>query len=485
MGWSSWNTFFEYINEDLIKDQAKALVDTGLADKGYTYVNIDDGYFGGRDEDGVLIWDSSKFPNGLKPVSDYIHSLGLKAGIYSDGGDNTCCYTYGHVGDNGKGVGLYGHEEEDLRRFFLDNDFDFIKVDWCGGLRLGLDEEEQYSKISQIIDKIAEEKGEDIIFNVCRWMFPGEWIMTTADSWRIGSDIIPQFGSVLYELDSAKPLLRFNGPGHYNDLDMLQVGNGMSYDEDVSHFIMWCMMSTPLLIGADVRKLGQETLDLLGNEELIALNQDSASLPAYVIKNGVDDNGKLSYEVWMKDLGEENSTEKALAFLNRGEEPLTVELDLSEAGLEGEIENIRDLMIHTDLPISDHLSIDLRPHQTVVLKVKATESRPVENLNKQFSFTPSPVKKIDYKAAMDKIENGALLIDVRTKDEFEKGHLEGATNIEFHNFDSIPSKYPDDLEQELILYCRTGKRAEEVAQILEYYGYNNVYSLGGILNLER
>jgi len=141
MGWASWNCFRTGISEEKIKGQADMLVRTGLAEHGYTYVNIDDGFFGGRDSAGKIIANAVRFPNGMKAVAEYIHGAGLKAGIYADGGDNTCGFYYDNEGHNGEKVGLYGYEEQDLRKYLLEWDYDFIKVDWCGGLRLGLDEE--------------------------------------------------------------------------------------------------------------------------------------------------------------------------------------------------------------------------------------------------------------------------------------------------------------------------------------------------------
>ena len=149
MGWSSWNTFALNINEDLIKGQADAMVATGLNKAGYQFINIDDGYWDGRGEDGHLRLNTKLFPSGMRPLVDYIHLLGLKAGIYSDAGDNTCGSGNRHAW--GLGVGLAGHEEQDCKLYFIDWDFDFIKVDYCGGAHMGLDEREQYTKISNAI----------------------------------------------------------------------------------------------------------------------------------------------------------------------------------------------------------------------------------------------------------------------------------------------------------------------------------------------
>ena len=147
MGWASWNCFRTNISEERMKEQADALVRTGLAECGYTYLNMDDGFQGGRDANGKILFHKERFPNGIKVVADYAHSLGLNAGIYSDAGDNTCGYYYDAEIDSGEGLGLYEHEEQDLAMYLDEFGFDFIKVDWCGGVRLGLDEEEQYTKI--------------------------------------------------------------------------------------------------------------------------------------------------------------------------------------------------------------------------------------------------------------------------------------------------------------------------------------------------
>ena len=149
MGWSSWNTFALNINEQLIRQQADAMHTTGLQKAGYKYVNIDDGYWDGRDAEGHLRLNTKLFPNGMRALVDYIHSLGLKAGIYSDAGDNTCGSGGQHAW--GLGVGFAGHEAEDCKLYFIDWDFDFIKVDYCGGMHMRLDEREQYTKISNAI----------------------------------------------------------------------------------------------------------------------------------------------------------------------------------------------------------------------------------------------------------------------------------------------------------------------------------------------
>ena len=294
MGWASWNAFRVDINEEKLKKQADCLVESGLAGCGYEYFNIDDGFFGGRDE-------------------------------------------------SGKGVGLYGHEEQDLRQFFVEENFDFLKVDWCGGVRLGLDEKEQYSKIGKIIEELRQELKKSLLYNVCRWQFPGAWVADVADSWRTAADIAPNYESILHQLDNIKPLHKYCGPGHVNDLDMMQIGNGLTLEEEKTHFAMWCMMSTPLMIGCDLTKLSQETLAILKDKELIAIHQDKACLQAYPVKEIRNEAGELIGEVWIKDLGEKNSKKKAVALLNRSREQVEIGVCKKELYLDGEIFAIRDV----------------------------------------------------------------------------------------------------------------------------------------------
>ena len=177
MGWSSWNTYGFQINDSVIKAQADAMVALGFKECGYNHINIDDGFFGGRDEGGKLLIHPTRFPNGLRPLVDYIHSLGLKAGIYSDAGSNTCASYWGQPKDTiGIGVGLYGHDTEDMQLYFNELNFDFIKVDYCGADAnnnadgLDLDVEQRYKEIAAAI--LATGRT-DITWNICRWAFPG------------------------------------------------------------------------------------------------------------------------------------------------------------------------------------------------------------------------------------------------------------------------------------------------------------------------
>lgn len=483
MGWASWNCFRTNISEEIMKQQADALVNTGLAAYGYTYLNMDDGFFGGRDEDGNLQFHKTRFPNGIKPVADYAHSLGLKAGTYAEGGDNTCGFYYDDEGDNGSGVGLYGHEQQDLSFYLETCGFDFIKVDWCGGLRLGLDEQEQYTKIGNIIDDIRQRTGKTIVYNICRWEFPGVWAPKIADSWRTGADITPNFSSVLEQLDAIKPLARYCSPGHVNDLDMMQIGNGMSVEEEKTHFAMWCMMSTPLMIGCDLTKISDRTLAILKNEELIAINQDSACLQAFVIKTVHNGSGEILGEIWMKDLGEKQSNQKAVAFLNRSGEPLDMQLHFEEAGLAGTIKSVRNLCTHENETICPTLSVCLKPHEAAVYKVESERSLPVVNQDDAEEVQKISLQKISIEKAQELVSGGAALVDVRTPQEYQKSHMEGALNLPHTEIHGSASALLKDKTNPVIVYCSTGKRSFQAKTTLDFLGYKNIYYLGAC-NLE-
>ena len=478
MGWASWNCFRTNISEEKLKRQFDALVSTGLAACGYVYANTDDGFFGGRGEDGRLRFHKERFPNGIKVLADYAHSLGLKAGIYSEAGATSCGYYYDNEGENGVNVGLCGHEEEDLELFLVTCGFDFLKVDWCGALREGVDEKAVYVKVGRVIDEIRRRTGRTIVYNICRKFFPGVWAVEIADSWRVAADIQPNFKSLLKQIDNIKALRRFCAPGPVNDLDM--IGNGLSLEEERSHFAMWCMMSTPLMIGCDLTAIPQATLDVLKNKELIALDQDPACLQAYVVKE-VKEQGALLGEVWVKDLGSARSSQKAIAFLNRSDKPLTMSVTAKEAGLLGGVVSVRDLWEHKDLPLNETFTYTVPPHGTVVLKVCSNKGGESPDLNAHLAYKePAPLAVISREKARDLVKKGALLLDARTREEYQKGHLKGAlctpfTEIYSHIAETVPTKGTP-----CVVYCSKGLRSAQVKYTMDHMGYTDVYMVGGI-----
>lgn len=379
MGWSSWNTYRVNINDALIKKQADAMVQKGLKEAGYKYVNIDDGFFGHRDEHGVMQTHPERFPNGLKGVVDHIHSLGLKAGIYSDGGSNTC----GSIWDNdanGVGSGLYGHEHQDADLYFNEWGFDFIKIDYCGASQeLSLDEEKRYTEIRRAIDKVA---GNHISINVCRWAFPGTWAKNIGCSWRISGDISPKWSSVKRIIGKNLYLSAYAEGGHYNDMDMLEIGRGLKPEEEEVHFGMWCIMSSPLLIGCDLTTIPEASLKLLKNKELIVLNQDPLGLQVYVVQHANE-----GY-VLVKDIEQARGTTRAVALYNPSDSvcDFSVPLDILEMG--GKVK-MRDLVKQKELPtVQGTLKRQLPPHSVLLLRMTAEQRLEPTRYEAEWAYLP-------------------------------------------------------------------------------------------------
>ena len=359
MGWSSWNTFALNINEQLIRQQADAMHTTGLQEAGYRYVNIDDGYWDGRGDDGHLRLNTKLFPSGMRTLVDYIHSLGLKAGIYSDAGDNTCGSGNRHAW--GIGVGFAGHEEQDCQLYFRDWDFDFIKVDYCGGAHMQLDEQEQYTKISNAIKNCGKP---DIVYNICRWAYPGTWSADVADSWRTTGDIYDAWRSVKGILAENLYMSAYCHDGHYNDMDMLEVGRSMSQIEDETHFGMWCIMSSPLLIGCDMANIKPEALKLMCNSDLIALNQDRLHLQAYI----ADKQGECY--ILVKDIKKLGGKERAVAIYNPSDQEQTVRFNPATIDLGGAVQ-YDDCFTQAPYLYDQNISpIRIPAHGTKIYRVK-------------------------------------------------------------------------------------------------------------------
>lgn len=334
MGWSSWNTFALNINEQVIKSQADAMVATGLDKAGYKFINIDDGYWDGRGEDGHLRLNTKLFPSGMRSLVDYIHKKGLKAGIYSDAGDNTC--GSGNRAAWGLGVGFAGHEDEDCHLYFIDWDFDFIKVDYCGGAHMGLDERQQYTKISNAIKNCGKP---GIIFNVCRWAYPGTWISDVADSWRTTGDINCSWGSLRSIVKENLYLQAFTGGGHYNDPDMLEIGRTLTHDEENTHMAYWCITSAPMLIGCDMTTIPEYSLNLLKNADLVAMNQDKLGIGAPVVQR----EGEVY--VFAKDMNKFHGPKRAVVVTNLTDETQTINVDIQALGFTGKVK-VYDCFTH-------------------------------------------------------------------------------------------------------------------------------------------
>ncbi|MCF3112210.1 glycoside hydrolase family 27 protein [Niabella sp. CC-SYL272] len=364
MGWASWNHFRVHISEQIIRAQTDALVASGMKAAGYTFINIDDGFYGGRDGNGAIKSHPVRFPAGMGALAAYIHSKGLKAGTYSDAGINTCG-SYWDKDSIGVGMGLYGHERQDLELMLKQWGFDFIKVDWCGGEWLGLDEQTRYTEIGRLVHAIKPAA----LYNVCRWKFPGKWVVNVANSWRVSGDISERFDAIATIIDLNAGLWPYCGPGHVNDMDMLQVGRGMSYEEDKTHFSMWCMLNSPLLAGNDLTKMSKETLGILTNKDMIAINQDPLVYQARRLRDDGDQ------EVWARPLRHTMSGEIAVALFNRAKEKVEIRFQPDSLGIEaGKGYTMRDVWSKKAYARSTRKeqSFEVPAHGVVVLRIKGT-----------------------------------------------------------------------------------------------------------------
>ena len=370
MGWSSWNAFMTDISDTLIMQQADLMVSSGLAEAGYDHINIDDGYFGPRDENGNMTENPERFPGGMKPVVDHIHSLGLKAGIYSDAGDNTCGSGY-NDDFYGFGAGFWGHEAQDAQVYFNDWNFDFIKIDFCGGSHLKLDAKERYLRIREAIDSVSSHPVE---LNICRWHYPGTWVSRAADSWRISGDIAPEWRFITYIMGMNMYLSAYAGGGKYNDMDMLVVGyagrpsmlrrgTGMSFAEEEAHFGLWCIMSSPLMIGCDLAYLPENTRTLITNPELLAINQDALGLQPYVVQHEGE-----GY-VLVKDVKVLRGNERAVALYNPADSPVAFDVPSELLGFDGGIA-VRDLVSREDVGTVRSIRMEVPAHYARILSVK-------------------------------------------------------------------------------------------------------------------
>jgi len=313
MGWNSWNTFQTKISDSLVRGIADVMVSSGMKDAGYTYLVLDDGWMA-MDRDkitGDLVPDPKKFPNGMKVLVDYVHAKGLKFGLYNCAGTKTCT---GYPGTR-------GYEYQDAR-FYASLGIDYLKFDWCN--TDGINAKEAYTTMSKAL-KLA---GRPIVFSLCEWGTnkPWEWAENVGELWRTTGDISALFDGyidhgtwkqlgVMPIADLQNGLRKYAGPGHWNDPDMLEVGNGMSVAEDRSHFSLWCMLAAPLIAGNDLRKMTEATKEILTNKEIIAVNQDVAGMEGFLYKS------KDSLEIYVKPL---SNDDWAVCFLNRSHTPMKV-----------------------------------------------------------------------------------------------------------------------------------------------------------------
>jgi len=366
MGWNSWNFFATKVTDKDIRGAADQLVATGMKDAGYVYVNIDDSWEAERDASGVL-HTNSKFPD-MKALADYVHSKGLKIGIYSGPGTKTC----------GKYAASLGHEEQDAQ-MYAEWGFDYLKYDLCSFIPDVMEKQapndkaaqmklmiDSYVKMGKALKAATAKTGRPIVFSLCQygWDSPWEWAPELGGNlWRTTGDIQARWQSI-YDIASQQDgLASYAGPGHWNDPDMLEVGNGkLTLQENRTHFSWWAMLAAPLLAGNDLPNMKPEVKAILTNKDVIAIDQDPLG------KQGTRAYSDGEVEVWTRDL---QGGAKAIAVINVGSARYSTHpfhLNLAKAGLSGPATG-KDLWTGKEVKLSENMPIELPSHDILLVRV--------------------------------------------------------------------------------------------------------------------
>jgi hypothetical protein len=399
MGWSSWNSFSNTVDSQVIVDQAKAMISTGMSKAGYKYINIDEGWWlGERDEKGNIVVDPKAWPalapgeqaGDMSNIVRYIHGLGLKAGIYTDAGMDGCGTFSPDLGPGYPGEGSEGYYQQDFLQFARWG-FDYVKVDWCGGYKENLDPAVQYAEIARAIARAESITGHRLYYSICNWGKQSPWTWAPnvggvrADIWRTSGDIVDPivansknagrkatFKKVLSNFDEGiHPEAQHTG--FYNDPDMMVIGMpGLTDAENRAHMSLWAISGAPLLVGADLTKLSEATLATLTNSAVLAIDQDPLGLQAVEVHRDAS-----SLEVWSKRLSKPG--ERAVLLLNRTDSagpvvvsPITVHW--RDLGLAGGSSSVRDPWTGKDLGVfDDHYTVPVQRGDAVLLIVQGTD----------------------------------------------------------------------------------------------------------------
>lgn len=350
MGWNSWNKFAGKVDDAGVRAAADSIASNGMKEAGYLYVNIDDTWQGDRDAQGN-IRPNKKFPD-MKALADYVHSKGLKIGIYSSPGPNTCA---GYEGS-------YGHEEQDAHTY-ANWGFDYLKYDWCGAGTIYQDDEMQplYQKMADAL----QASGRPIVYSLCQYGRADVWKWgpeVSGNLWRTTGDIQDNWASMTKIGFSQSDIAPYAAPGHWNDPDMLEVGNGgMTNTEYQTHMTLWSLLAAPLLAGNDLQHMSSETLAILVNRDVIAVDQDPLGKQGKRISQAGDQ------EVWVKEL---SGGAKAVALFNRAAEPAKVTVKWADLGLSDTPQQARDLWLHRDVKLTGpEFSAQVAGHGVVLLRI--------------------------------------------------------------------------------------------------------------------
>ncbi len=362
MGWNSWNKYHDKFDDATVRGMADAMVSSGMSKVGYKYIIVDEGWSSYRDKDGKIT-GNARFPD-MKALADYVHSKGLKIGIYSSPGPQVC----------GGYQGSYGHEEEDAKTF-AGWGYDYLKYDWCSASGIyqptSADLEGAYQKMGEALQKT----GRSMVFSMCEYGLGDVWkwgAKAGGNLWRTTFDIADNWDSMEKNGFSQLDIAEYPQPGHWNDPDMLEVGNGgMTGDEYRTHMSLWAMLRAPLIAGNDLRQMSDETKSILMNTEVIAIDQDLAARPVQVLS--VDGRS----EVLVRSL---EGDAVAVGLFNRGDQPAEISFRWDNlhlgAFLGGRTMEARDLWKHEDVPVTgDSFTATVPKHGVVLLRVDVAQLR--------------------------------------------------------------------------------------------------------------
>jgi len=401
MGWNSWNSFANILNSQIVQQQAKALASNGMKEAGYEYVVIDEGWWlGERDAADNIVVNPKQWP-AIKPgqkdgdmsnIADYIHSLGLKAGIYTDAGRDGCSM-YPDSGPKYMNTGSEAHYEQDFLQFSKWG-FEYVKVDWCGGSKERRSGAVQYAQVARAIQRAEKITGRQLFLSVCEWGSQNPWfwgpgvggIETTI--WRTGDDIIPPVVETLHDPEHDKRVITLKNvldsfdsglhpeaqhTGYYNDLDMMVMGmRGMTDAMDRIHMGLWVISSAPLMVGSDLTRLSSTTLSLLKNKEALAIHNDPYGLQPIKVAEPV-----AGLQIWAKPMAV--AGRRGVAILNRTDTSAQVKIDWSKLGLVGSPRSLRDVWNGRDLAVAD-TAFSVPARDVVLLVVEGEDKKPTEYL---------------------------------------------------------------------------------------------------------
>ena len=356
MGWNSWNKFAGRVTDADVRAMADAMVSNGMRDAGYVYVNIDDTWEGDKRDSLGNITSNSKFPD-MKALADYVHSKGLKLGIYSSPGPTTCA---GYIGS-------YGHEAQDAKTF-AEWGIDYLKYDWCGARMMYRDED--MPALYQIMGDALLATGRPIVYSLCQYGRLDVWKWGAdvgGNSWRTTGDIKDTWESMSNIGFRQDVLASYAKPGHFNDPDMLEIGNGgMTDDEYRTHMSLWAMLAAPLLAGNDLRTMSLETLAILTNKEVIKVDQDPLGKQATRALVS-SDSANVRQEIWTRPLA---NGAYAVAAFNRGPASAEVEIDFAALKIDTQGVPVRDLWAHRRVKVRDNrYTVTIPSHGVVMLRV--------------------------------------------------------------------------------------------------------------------